>query len=474
MENEKQRSPALPAYDETVLEALARTKNGDISQSLTNCLTVLTKDERLRGMFKYNLFNGKLTISGNSWWTRTTPDLSQNDVYNLCLYFEQYGIRSDKRIEQAISIVGYENSYHPIQERLNSLEPWDGKDRISELLPRYLGADRSRITTEATKLLLLGAISRVFRPGEKFEYVVVLADQKQGSGKSTLCRLLSLEDAWFSDDLKRIDDENVFRRLQNHWIIELSEMLATANARTIEDVKAFVSRLSDTYKIPYDKFPHDFPRQCIFLGTTNKLECLPRDVSGNRRFIPVICDYKKAIRHPLDDENETRKYIECVWAQALAIYRSGDYSLVFPRELEPELENIRSDCTPDDPDIGKISSWLEDYQGNNICTLMIYEQALGLSGRPESWQIRHISEILDSNAIPGWTRHRSRDGKLRFSHYGRQRAWVRTSPTTVTEPSPTVTESVTEVSPNRHQTVTETGDFEQLSDEFIQQVLPFR
>ena len=32
------------------------------------------------------------------------------------------------------------------------------------------------------------------------------------------------------------DDDNVYRKLQGHWIIEMSEMIATANAKSIEAV----------------------------------------------------------------------------------------------------------------------------------------------------------------------------------------------------------------------------------------------
>ena len=57
---------------------------------------------------------------------------------------------------------------------------------------------------------------------------------------------------WFSDDLKKLDDENVYRKMQGHWIIEMSEMIATANAKSIEEIKAFLSRQKETYKIPYE------------------------------------------------------------------------------------------------------------------------------------------------------------------------------------------------------------------------------
>ncbi len=59
----------------------------------------------------------------------------------------------------------------------------------------------------------------------------------QGAGKSTFFRLLAGRDEWFSDDLKKLDDEDVYRKLQGHWIIEMS-MIATANAKSIEEIKS--------------------------------------------------------------------------------------------------------------------------------------------------------------------------------------------------------------------------------------------
>lgn len=116
-----------------------------------------------------------------------------------------------------------------------------------------MGAERDQYSYECMLLFMLGAISRVFKPGCKFEVMLCLVGG-QGAGKSTFFRFLALRDDWFSDDLKKLDDENVFRKMQGHWIIEMSEMIATANARSIEDIKSFISRQRETYKLPYDKY----------------------------------------------------------------------------------------------------------------------------------------------------------------------------------------------------------------------------
>ena len=102
------------------------------------------------------------------------------------------------------------------------------------------------------KIFLLGAIKRVFQPGCKFETMLCLVGG-QGTGKSSFFRLLAVKDEWFSDDLRRLDDDNVYRKLQGHWIIEMSEMIATANAKSIEEIKSFLSKQKETYKVPYEK-----------------------------------------------------------------------------------------------------------------------------------------------------------------------------------------------------------------------------
>lgn len=121
------------------------------------------------------------------------------------------------------------------------------------MLPKYLGAEEDAYTREIMQLLMLAAIHRVYEPGCKYEIMVCLVGG-QGAGKSTFFRFLAIKDEWFSDDLKRMDDDNVYRKMQGHWIIEMLEMMATVNAKSIEDIKSFISRQKETYKIPYEKY----------------------------------------------------------------------------------------------------------------------------------------------------------------------------------------------------------------------------
>ena len=55
----------------------------------------------------------------------------------------------------------------------------------------------------------------------------------------------------------------------------MSEMIATANAKSIEEIKSFLSKQKETYKVPYETHPADRLRQCIFAGTTNRQDFFP-------------------------------------------------------------------------------------------------------------------------------------------------------------------------------------------------------
>lgn len=123
---------------------------------------------------------------------------------------------------------------------------------------------------------MLGAIRRVFYPGCRYEEILCLVGG-QGIGKSTLIRFLAMADEWFSDDIRRLDDDKIFQRLVGHWIIEMSEMLATNNAKSVEESRSFFSRQKDTYRVPYESQPRDRQRQYVFAGTSNSMDFLPLD-----------------------------------------------------------------------------------------------------------------------------------------------------------------------------------------------------
>lgn len=408
-----------------------------------NYYTILRDDPYLRGKLRYNMLDGRVYTHGFFWGIDDHP-VRDVDLFNIRRFVSSvYRIHSKEDILDNIYAVADFNAFHPVREMLNSLE-WDGVERIPDLLPRYLGAEKTDYTTAVTKLLLYAVIQRVFHPGIKFDTAIILADTKQGTGKSTLCRLLALRDEWYTDSLDDLNDnKRAFEALRGHIIVELGEMIATRRARDIETIKGYLSRTADDYRTPHAKFTERYPRQAVFIGTTNKSQFLPDDRTGNRRFIPVLCDGNQQEIHPMSNIEEAREYIRMCYAEAMVIGKQEGFPLILSKEHEDRLRRLQEVSAPEDEKVGIIQEWLDTQKPSFVCTRMIYDYALpnvvncnrARGNTPEKWQLAEIAEILNTS-IEGYTKYMGNDGsnagaKKYFGtgsmgdNYGYQRAWMR-------------------------------------------------
>ena len=412
-----------PRSVEEVKAMLETTEKGGFRNSMSNCLTVFQCDPLLSGAVAYNLLTDRTDILKPIGYKRATGSpMTDTDMKYIRLYLEKtYGLTSEKKIQDAADLAANENSYHPVRDYLNGLT-WDGTERIRSCLRHFLGAGEDEYTFQSLRLFLLGAIHRAFSPGCKFEVMLCLVGG-QGAGKSTFFRLLAVNDDWFSDDLKKLDDDNVYRKMQGHWIIEMSEMIATANAKSIEEIKSFLSRQKETYKIPYETHPADRKRQCVFGGSSNTLDFLPLDRTGNRRFLPVMVCPEQSEVHILEDEAASREYIIQMWAEAMEIYRSGNFKLKLSRSTDEFLKAHQKEFMPEDTKAGQIIDYLERYSGNTVCSKQLYREALGHDyDEPKQWELREINDIMN-NAVTGWMAFAN--PRYFPEPYRRQRGWER-------------------------------------------------
>jgi hypothetical protein len=91
-------------------------------------------------------------------------------------------------VHQVVDMRAYECRFHPVRSYLENVE-WDGKSRISTLFPHYFGADDTEYAKAIGCMFLVAMVARIFQPGAKADYMVVL-EGPQGNLKSTACRIL--------------------------------------------------------------------------------------------------------------------------------------------------------------------------------------------------------------------------------------------------------------------------------------------
>lgn len=198
------------------------------------------------------------------------------------LLAENYGLEvSTEKLFDAVMGRALADYRNPLVEWLDGLE-WDHRPRIETWLTEYAGAEDSPYTRAVGRGLLVGAVARAYQPGVKYDTMTVL-EGPQGVGKSSLLRVIGAP--YTLEGLPHTDERDIVDAMRGYWIVEMEE-LAHLQRAEVNQLKAFLSRTSDRARLAYARATKDYPRRCVFVGTTNDSTYL-RDSTGNRRFLPV-------------------------------------------------------------------------------------------------------------------------------------------------------------------------------------------
>lgn len=429
---------------------------GHLRSTAQNMRLLMQHDPALAGKIWNDLFamRRKCTVPlpwnpgenpGERWWSDT-------DDAGIRWYVETiYHLQGAGKLADAVRLEAEANAKDPVVEYLNSLT-WDGIPRVATAFHDYLGALDTRYNRAVARKSLAAAVARAYKPGQKYDQVVIFSG-RQGIGKSTFVAKMGMK--WFTDSLTNFGNKEARENIRGVWLVELGELTALDKSEN-EAAKQFISQCEDVYRPSYGQNTVNYPRRCVFFGTSNKTEFL-RDSTGNRRFWPVDtnrCTPKYDINAMGVDAWLPQQEVDQLWAEAVEIYRAGEKLYFTNGEIEaalqaqethretdtwlPLIQTFLDRPVPKDWRTAWTADMREHWWANTyvdrqnveiaardyVCTMEIWVECL--NERPERITIRdqrRINSCLDE--IPGWDKT---NNIQRFLPYGRCKAWRNKNP----------------------------------------------
>jgi len=421
-----------PEWDDNWLEKLTIDKTGHPRPTYLNCVLILENDPRLSGCAGKNLFTGAVDQRGPLPGVAREGDGEWGEAADGFLreFFErEYRIVFPAgTINDALKGYAVKKAYHPVRDWFTGLE-WDGVPRAETLFIDYLGAADSRYARAVCRKMLLAAYWRIFEPGTKFDYVVIL-EGAQGIQKSTFWNVLSKNR---STELSSFDPKVAGEIVQGVQFVEVAELDGFSRFDQ-RQLKAFFSKTADRYREAYATRAQSRPRQCIFVGSTNDDEYLS-DRTGNRRYWPIRCT--RTEDDPIDME-KLRAEVDQIWAEVAILAPEREPLYLDNSDRVTAEDEQRARLFADEWE-GKIDLWLsrpaiidrykeggefstDTEDRNRVCIPEIWAECFGGDiVRIDNKSRRRLADCL--RAV-GW----KMTGTRRFGKYGRQKAFEPITP----------------------------------------------
>jgi len=355
-----------------------------------------------------------------------------------------YGMRSPAVCHDSLIWAAYQKKYHPVKNYFDKLPQWDGTIRAERIFIDYLGAEDCQYTKNVTKMILKAAYERVFKPGEKFDLILVIRGP-QGIGKSVLISKLGVHWSHASLRLTDMKDTKIAaEKIQGYWIVEIPELAGMSTAE-LESTKAFITATDDVFREAFAKKVKKVKRSSIMIASTNAEHGYLRDETGGRRFIDLYCKGGTGLTAMKINDN----FISQLWSEVKTTYSDVKLTLEgtdLERSRLDQQEQIeqdpREDLVAEYLDTPIPASWYKELvhvrhafidNPDNfphltesaklrevVCIAEVYEECFGLNkGQMQNKDRAAITRILTRL---GWKKY---EGKKRCGAYGAARGFDR-------------------------------------------------
>lgn len=323
---------------------------GTPERNEANVITALSNDEAFAGALAFDEFRREILVTRQLPWDAQGIDAcrvwSDADDVRCAEWLQRREINvAPTLVSRSVGAVGRDMRVHPVRDYLASLR-WDGMARLEAWTAAYLGASDTPLNRAFGSRWMISAVARIMRPGAKADHMLIL-EGPQGAKKSSALKTLAGEE-WFTDELAEIGSKDAAQQMQGAWIIEIAELDAISRAE-VSRIKAFLTRTTDRYRPPYERYVIAVPRQCVFAGSVNP-ETYLRDETGNRRFWPIQCGTIEL--HAIERDRDQ------LWAEAVKFFRDGAIWWLEEPNLIAEANSEQARRYQTDAWDGRIDRWL--------------------------------------------------------------------------------------------------------------------
>lgn len=306
--------------------------------------------------------------------------------------------RSEDTLQKAIKLVAQQHKYHPVREWIAGLK-WDGESRLDTWIGDWLGIQDSPYVRLVARFWAVAMVARVFQPGCTFKFMPILCGE-QNIGKSRAMGALGGQ--WFADTPFDMRDKDSFQVLRGKWLYEMSELDAFNRAESTR-AKSYIGSPSDNYRASYDSGNRDWPRQTVFVGTTNQHHIF-KDATGNVRYWPL--DVEEDIRVDLIEEFRGQ-----LFAEAFLAYNDGARYVPTRQQEREFFMQVQEEHEQRDPWLDLI----EDYcvGKSSVTVVELLTSALGVEkGRMDD--VRMVRRIQGALRKLGWQHTRAKSGTRQY------------------------------------------------------------
>lgn len=340
LQNMKQAEEKREPVQSTISLNLDTTKDGTVKKTLKNVELILQKDPVLKDKIKFNLASQvmevvddiKFPVEGgvaiqNIKKGQVTDDAA-NAIQSYLSCNPDYAIEpSQNLIITAINVTGMAQQFDPLREYFDGLK-WDGKDRLSNVMHDFLGAEKTPANLLAFKHWMMAAVAKVYNKQQKVDECLD-AVGGQGIGKTSFFKNIAPL-GMYAQGFQTFTNKDDLSRLIGVLIANDDEMTASARS-SFEEIKSFITNTQVVFRAPYGHFNRVYNQSFVLCRTSNEVQHLS-DKSGDRRFMSIECGVVPKKYDVNDPKHFSKKYIDQLWAQAKHLYDDAKGSIKLTNE----------------------------------------------------------------------------------------------------------------------------------------------